>query len=124
MTISDGASDPAQPVQAAQAVEKDPADPGAEPGHEYWYGADKQAMLGRLKRIEGQVRGVHRMVDQDTYCIDVLTQISAVQAALDEVALGLLDGHARTCVMDAPRGQRAERTTELMAAVGRFARRR
>ena len=63
------------------------------------------------------------MVEQDRYCIDVLTQISAIQAALDKVALGLLDGHARTCVLGAVAEQREERTAELMAAVGRLMRR-
>jgi CsoR family transcriptional regulator, copper-sensing transcriptional repressor len=63
------------------------------------------------------------MVEEDRYCIDVLTQIGAVQAALDKVALGLLDGHARTCVVGAEQGQQAERTDELMAAVGRLMRR-
>jgi hypothetical protein len=58
----------------------------------YWYGADKQALLGRLRRIEGQVRGVHRMVEEDTYCIDVLTQISAATKALQAVALGTARG--------------------------------
>ncbi|HEU4422360.1 MAG TPA: metal-sensitive transcriptional regulator, partial [Pilimelia sp.] len=59
------------------------------------YTATKDQLLARLRRIEGQVRGVERMVDDDRYCIDVLTQISAIQAALDKVALGLLDDHAR-----------------------------
>ena len=59
------------------------------------YSANKKQLDGRLSRIEGQVRGIAKMVDEDRYCIDVLTQISAVQAALDKVALGLLDGHAR-----------------------------
>lgn len=63
------------------------------------------------------------MVGDDRYCIDVLTQISAIQAALDKVALGLLDGHARTCVIDVPAHLREERTAELMAAVGRLIRR-
>jgi DNA-binding FrmR family transcriptional regulator len=69
----------------------------------YWYGAEKQALLGRLRRIEGQVRGVHRMVEQDTYCIDVLTQISAATKALQAVALGLLEGHLAHCVVEAGR---------------------
>ena len=60
------------------------------------YSATKDQLLARLRRIEGQVRGVERMVDEDRYCIDVLTQIGAIQAALDKVALGLLDDHART----------------------------
>ncbi|HEV2753698.1 MAG TPA: metal-sensitive transcriptional regulator, partial [Solirubrobacteraceae bacterium] len=59
------------------------------------YTATKDQLNARLARIEGQVRGIQRMVDEDRYCIDVLTQISAVQAALDKVALGLLDDHAR-----------------------------
>jgi DNA-binding FrmR family transcriptional regulator len=63
------------------------------------------------------------MVDQDRYCIDVLTQISAVQAALDKVALGLLDDHAHHCVMGAEVEERGVKTNELMAAVGRLMRR-
>ena len=77
----------------------------------------------RLRRIEGQVRGVERMVDENRYCIDVLTQISAVQAALDKVALGLLDDHARHCVIDGPAELKDDRTEELMAAVARLMRR-
>jgi DNA-binding FrmR family transcriptional regulator len=88
------------------------------------YQSSKEQLLERLARVRGQVGGVERMVQEDRYCIDVLTQISAVQAALDEVALGLLDGHARTCVVGAPRAQQEDRAAELMAAVGRFARRR
>ena len=77
----------------------------------------------RLRRIEGQVRGIAKMIDEDKYCIDVLTQISAVQAALDKVALGLLDGHAHHCVVGAPDAERDAKTEELMAAVGRLMRR-
>ena len=84
------------------------------------YTATKDQLLNRLRRVEGQVRGVERMVEDDRYCIDVLTQISAVQAALDKVALGLLDDHARHCVVEDPT---EERTGELMAAVGRLLRR-
>jgi DNA-binding FrmR family transcriptional regulator len=84
------------------------------------YTAEKAQLLTRLRRIEGQVRGVQGMVDDDRYCIDVLTQISAVQAALDKVALGLLDDHARHCVAGEPS---TEKTDELMAAVGRLMRR-
>jgi DNA-binding FrmR family transcriptional regulator len=87
------------------------------------YTATKQQLLKRLRRIEGQVRGVEGMVDDDRYCIDVLTQISAVQAALDKVALGLLDEHARHCVMGAEGDEQAAKTDELMAAVGRLMRR-
>src|SRR5215208_8468730 len=82
------------------------------------YSATKDQLQKRLRRIEGQVRGVQGMVEDDRYCIDVLTQIGAIQAALDKVALGLLDEHARHCVIDAQDGERDERTEELMAAVG------
>jgi CsoR family transcriptional regulator, copper-sensing transcriptional repressor len=87
------------------------------------YTATKDQLRARLRRIEGQVRGLQRMVDEDRYCIDVLTQIAAVQAALEKVALGLLDGHARTCVVGADSTIQEERTDELMAAVGRLMRR-
>ena len=87
------------------------------------YTASKDQLLTRLRRVEGQVRGVEKMVDEDRYCIDVLTQIGAIQAALDKVALGLLDDHARHCVLGAPEGLREERSEELMAAVGRLMRR-
>ena len=87
------------------------------------YTATKDDLLKRLRRIEGQVGGIQRMVEDDRYCIDVLTQISAVQAALDKVALGLLDDHARHCVVGGPDTKKDERTEELMAAVGRLMRR-
>ena len=87
------------------------------------YSATKDQLLKRLRRIEGQVRGIEGMVENDRYCIDVLTQISAVQAALDKVALGMLDDHARHCVIDGPDELKGDRTEELMAAVGRLMRR-
>jgi DNA-binding FrmR family transcriptional regulator len=87
------------------------------------YTATKDQLLKRLRRVEGQVRGVEGMVEDDRYCIDVLTQISAIQAALDKVALGLLDEHARHCVVPGHKGDPAEMTDELMAAVGRLMRR-
>jgi len=87
------------------------------------YTATKDALLRRLARIEGQVRGVTRMVEEDRYCVDVLTQISAAQAALDKVALGLLDDHARHCVIGGAASEQEERTVELMGAVGRLMRR-
>jgi CsoR family transcriptional regulator, copper-sensing transcriptional repressor len=87
------------------------------------YTATKDQLQTRLRRIEGQVRGIQKMVDEDRYCIDVLTQIAAIQAALDKVALGLLDGHARTCVIGAQAEIQDERTGELMAAIGRLMRR-
>jgi DNA-binding FrmR family transcriptional regulator len=87
------------------------------------YSASKEQLITRLRRIEGQVGGLQRMVDEDRYCIDVLIQISAVQAALDKVALGLLDDHAHHCVLGAGEDERDAKTEELMAAVGRLMRR-
>jgi DNA-binding FrmR family transcriptional regulator len=87
------------------------------------YTANKGQVQTRLRRIEGQVRGVQGMVEDDRYCIDILTQITAIQAALDKVALALLDGHAHTCVIGAEPEQRDQRTEEMMSAVGRLLRR-
>src|SRR3954454_24468155 len=87
------------------------------------YTASKDQLQKRLRRIEGQVRGVERMVDDDRYCIDVLTQIAAAQAALDKVALGLLDGHAQHCMLEGTREDAPAQTAELMGAVGRLLRR-
>lgn len=89
------------------------------------YTATKDQLNRRLARIEGQVRGVARMVDEDRYCIDVLTQISAIQAALDKVALGLLDEHARHCLLGHGEGPKEPdaQADELMGAVGRLLRR-
>jgi DNA-binding FrmR family transcriptional regulator len=85
------------------------------------YVGEKEKVKNRLRRIGGQVGGLERMVDEDRYCIDVLTQISAVQAALDKVALALLDEHTRHCVVGADDpALREERTEELMGAVSRL----
>jgi DNA-binding FrmR family transcriptional regulator len=84
------------------------------------YSATKDQLQKRLRRIEGQVRGIQGMVDEDRYCIDILTQIGAIQAALDKVALGLLDDHAHHCVLGAGENERDAKTEELMAAVGRL----
>ena len=86
------------------------------------YRGDKDALLKRLRRIEGQVRGVGRMVEEERYCIDVVTQITAIEAALDKVALGLLEDHAQHCVIGAGGAKQEERTTELMGAVRRLLR--
>jgi CsoR family transcriptional regulator, copper-sensing transcriptional repressor len=86
------------------------------------YTASKDQLLGRLARVEGQVRGVSRMVEEDRYCIDVLTQISAARAALEQISLGLLDQHARHCMLgegEAPESP-DEQVEELMGAVGRL----
>lgn len=68
------------------------------------YTIEKDAYLRRLRKIEGQVRGLQRLIDEDTYCIDVLTQIASVRSALQKVALGLVDQHLRHCVIDAVDG--------------------
>jgi DNA-binding FrmR family transcriptional regulator len=88
------------------------------------YTATKQQLLGRLARVEGQVRGVAGMVEEDRYCIEVLTQIAAIRAALEQISLGLLDGHARHCMLgegEAPEDPK-EGVDELMGAVGRLVR--
>ena len=84
------------------------------------YSADKEARLRRLARVEGQIRGIAKMVEEERYCIDVLTQISAAQNAIDAVALGLLDDHVRHCVVGSEGDMQADRLDELMAAVGRL----
>ena len=86
------------------------------------YSATKDQLLDRLSRIEGQVGGVQRMVEEDRYCIDVITQINAARAALDKVALALVDGHVRHCLVEGHGGPTDpdEQTKELMGAVGRL----
>ena len=89
------------------------------------YISDKKRYLDRLKRIEGQARGISRMIDEEKYCIDILTQISAVTSALETVALGLLDDHLRHCVADAARsgGPEADaKITEASQAIARLVR--
>jgi len=87
------------------------------------YTGKKDDHLKRLRRIEGQVRGLQRMVEGDEYCIDVLTQVSAATKALQAFALGLLDEHMQHCVTDAiATGDGEEKVTEAMAAVSRLVR--
>jgi CsoR family transcriptional regulator, copper-sensing transcriptional repressor len=86
------------------------------------YTANKEAVLKRLRRIEGQVRGVEKMVEEDRYCIDVVTQITAIESALDKVALELLEDHANHCVIGGDPARQDERTEELMGAVRRLLR--
>jgi DNA-binding FrmR family transcriptional regulator len=92
------------------------------------YVADKEALIKRLHRIEGQVRGLERMLEEDRYCIDVLTQISAVTTALESVAFRILDDHVNHCVSGAlasgDAGEAAAKSKELLEAVHRFARTR
>ncbi len=92
-----------------------------EQGHGYI--SDKDRYLARLKRIEGQARGIHRMVAEDTYCIDILTQISALTSALENVALGLLDDHLKHCVVNAALAggpEAEEKLKEASSAISRL----
>ena len=95
---------------------------------EYGYVSDKKALVQRLHRIEGQVRGLERMVEEERYCIDVLTQISAVTTALDSVAFKILDDHVQHCVAGAlasgDERQAETKSRELLEAVHRFTRAR
>lgn len=88
----------------------------------YGYISDKDRYLARLKRIEGQARGIHRMVDEETYCIDILTQISAVTSALENVALGLLGDHLKHCVLGAAKTGGAEAEEKIFEASQAIAR--
>ncbi len=90
--------------------------------HMHGYEQHRDAYLRRLKRIEGQVRGINRMVDEGAYCIDILTQISAATSALENVALGLMDDHLRHCVADAVAqgGGSTDKIAEAMQAVRRM----
>jgi CsoR family transcriptional regulator, copper-sensing transcriptional repressor len=88
----------------------------------YGYAENREALLKRLKRAEGQVRGISRMVEEDKYCIDILTQIGATQAALDKVALELVRDHAKHCLTndDLLHGNTDEKADELVSAIGRL----
>ena len=96
--------------------------------HAHGYAQDKDALVKRLHRIEGQVRGIERMLEDGRYCIDILTQVSAVTTALESVALRILDDHVRHCVAGAlasgDAADAARKTEELLAAVQRFTRSR
>lgn len=86
------------------------------------YSMNKKDLQDRLRRIEGQVRGIQRMVEQDQYCIDVLTQVNSATSALRSVGMGLLDEHVRHCVKESiESGSGDEKVEELLAAVVRFA---
>lgn len=86
------------------------------------YSMTRDEHLARLRRIEGQVRGLQRMVSEDKYCIDILTQVSSVTSALRGVAVGLLDEHMRHCVMDAAAQGDESKVTEATAAIERLIR--
>lgn len=92
------------------------------PNHSDSYAEDKAKLLARLRRIEGQVRGVGRMIEDDKYCIDILTQISAVISSAQSVGLLLLQDHIRGCVVDALPEDREDRLDELNRAIERFTR--
>jgi DNA-binding FrmR family transcriptional regulator len=90
-----------------------------EPG----YSANKDKVLARLRRIEGQVRGIKKMIEEDRYCIDVLTQVAAAKAALESVSLALLEDHMQHCVADAIKaGDGSEKVREVSAAIQRLVR--
>ena len=89
-------------------------------GTAHGYAMDRGDYLRRLKRIEGQVRGLQRMIDEDTYCIDILTQVSAVTRALQSVAVGLLDQHIRHCVSNAVADEADDMVTEATKAIERL----
>ncbi len=96
---------------------------GATEEQSHGYISDKDRYLARLKRIEGQARGIHRMVAEDTYCIDILTQISALTSALENVALGLLDDHLKHCVVNAALSggpEAEEKLKEASSAISRL----
>jgi DNA-binding FrmR family transcriptional regulator len=90
--------------------------------HHHGYITDKDKYLNRLKRIEGQARGISRMVDEEKYCIDILTQISALNSALQAVAVGLLDDHLKHCVVDAARAGGDEADIKIKEATDAIAR--
>ena len=95
----------------------------ASPQHgPHGYSGDKAALLSRLRRIEGQIRGLQRMVDEDTYCIDVLTQVAAVTKALQAVSLGLLEDHLSHCVAEAARNDDADAQIKIREAADAIAR--
>ncbi len=89
------------------------------------YSSNKDDFMRRLRRIEGQTRGLQRMVDEDKYCIDILTQVAAMTSALESVALGLLDDHLRHCVVEAAGAggvEAEEKLAEASAAIARLVR--
>ncbi len=120
---------PLLPDAVPQALlDPEPAAAAPTPGEHdgpHGYIGNKDAYLARLRRIEGQARGLQRMVEQDTYCIDILTQVSAMTKALQAVSLGLLEDHLRHCVVDAVAqgGPAAEaKLSEASAAIARLVR--
>lgn len=86
------------------------------------YDENKQKLLNRLKRIEGQTRGIQRMVQEDKYCVDIMTQISSIQSALEQVSLTLMEDHMRHCVTEAiQQGNGDEKISEVVNVLKRYA---
>lgn len=98
--------------------------PGKDDATAPGYSGSKGEILTRLRRVEGQIRGIQGMVEGDRYCIDVLQQITAAQAALDKVALALASEHGRNCVIGASAGEQEAKLDELMTTLGRLMGRR
>jgi DNA-binding FrmR family transcriptional regulator len=98
------------------------SDPAEPPAHEHGYIHRKDDYLKRLRRIEGQARGLQRMVEDEKYCIDILTQVSAMTKALQAVSLGLLEEHLSHCVVDAARASESEGRAKIDEAVDAIAR--
>lgn len=124
MSTDQDAADEALVEQTAEATaDMAPDSELGEDGHaNHGYMSDKQRYLARLKRIEGQARGIHRMIDEEKYCIDILTQISALNSALRNVGLGLLDDHMRHCVLDAAQTGGEEADAKMQEASQAIAR--
>lgn len=90
--------------------------------HSDSYAADKTKLLSRLARVEGQIRGVARMIEEDRYCVDILTQISAINSSMQNIGLLLLEDHIRGCVVSAEGDELEDRLDELNKAIARFTR--
>src|SRR3954449_11377359 len=111
-------------AETPAAASVDPQD-GHDHAAHHGYITDKDKYLNRLRRIEGQARGIHKMVEEEKYCIDILTQISALTSALEAVAIGLLDDHLKHCVLDAAKlgGREADaKIAEATQAIARLVR--
>lgn len=106
------------PVQTSVAA----PEPDASCHHNHAYAADKGKLLSRLARVEGQIRGVARMVEDDRYCVDILTQISAINSSMQSIGLLLLQDHIRGCVVGAVEDEQEEKLDELNEAIARFTR--
>jgi DNA-binding FrmR family transcriptional regulator len=116
-----GLSKPRSPRTTAAPARRAATD--ADPHHPLVARTDSAALAKRLNRIEGQVRGIGRMIDEDRYCIDILTQVSAVQSALDALALQLLEHHLHGCVQHAVKSGEGDRAiTEALQVIRKFAR--